>query len=85
MRKLSELSESEREVVVTAELLSDAFGRLGAMEPEGIGQVLALLQEAFAATVQSSEPRERVGFHHLVSMVVAFQDRDDDQQQQRAR
>jgi hypothetical protein len=85
MRKLIELSEVEREVVVTAEELTDAFGRLGTMEGDGVGQVLSLLQHAFAPTVESSEPRERTAFHYLIMMVQAFRDRDSQQQQKRMR
>ena len=85
MRKLSDLSEAEREVVVTAEVLTDAFGRLGAMEADGVGEVLSLLQHAFAPTVERSEPRERIAFHYLIMMVQAFRDSDSQQQQQRMR
>src|SRR5215475_218187 len=46
MRKLTELSEVEREVVAIAEVLTDAFGRLGTMEADGVGEVLSLLQHA---------------------------------------
>jgi hypothetical protein len=83
MRKLTELSEVEREVVATAEVLTDAFGRLGTMEADGVGEVLSLLQHAFAPTVESSEQRERVAFHHLIMMVQAFRDPAIQQQQQR--
>jgi hypothetical protein len=83
MRELTELSEAEREAVVTAEVLTDAFGRLGTMEADAVSEVLSLLQHAFAATIESSEPRERIAFHHLIMMVQAFRDPDIQQQQQR--
>jgi len=85
MRKLSELSEVEREVVATAEVLTDAFGRLGTMEADAVSGVLSLLQHAFAPTVESSAPRERIAFHHLTMMVQAFRDPDIQQAQQRMR
>jgi hypothetical protein len=83
MRKLAELSEAERAAVVTAEVLSEAFGQLGVMEADSVGQVLILLQQMFAPTVENSERRERIAFHHLVMMVQAFREDPDQLQQQR--
>jgi hypothetical protein len=83
MRKLAELSEAERAAIVTAEALSEAFGQLGAMEADGVAQVLILLQQMFAPTVENSERRERIAFHHLVMMVQAFNDHTNQQQQRR--
>jgi hypothetical protein len=84
MRKLAELSEAERAAIVTAEALSEAFGQLGAMEADGVEQVLILLQQMFAPTVENSERCERIAFHHLVMMVQAFRNHTN-QQQQRSR
>src|SRR5262245_4603297 len=72
VRKLADLSEAERAAIVTAEALSEAFGQLGAMKADGVEQVLILLQQMFAPTIENSERRERMAFHHLVMMVQAF-------------
>jgi len=85
MRKLAELSEAERAAIVTAEALSEAFGQLGAMETEAIEQVLILLQQMFVPTVENSERRERIAFHHLVMMVQAFQNDANQQLPRRMR
>src|SRR5262245_40091213 len=85
VRKLTELSEAERAAIVTAEALSEAFGQLGTMKADGVEQVLILLQQMFAPTIESSERRERMAFHHLVMMVRAFANDSSRKQPQPAR
>jgi len=74
MRRLSDLTLTQREAVVTAELLSDCFGRLGVMEGSGIEEVLIMLRQQFAASIDNSQPSEQLAYHHMIMMVQAFSD-----------
>ena len=76
MRRLSELTLTQREAVVTAELLCDCFGRLAVMEASGIEEVLIMLRQQFAASIDNSQPSERLAYHHMIMMVQAFSDTD---------
>jgi len=70
--KLTNLTLTQREAVITSGLLIDAFGRLGVMEPIGVEHVVDLLRAEFAASIDDSY--EQVAYRHLIAMVEAFRD-----------
>jgi len=74
--KLSNLTLTQREAIITSGLLIDAFGRLGVMESIGVEHVADLLRAEFAASIDDSQPCERAAYHHLIGMVMAFRDAD---------
>jgi hypothetical protein len=74
MRRLSELTLTQSEAVVTAERLCGCFGRLAVMEASGIEEVLIMLRQQFAASIDNSQPSERLAYHHMIMMVPAFSD-----------
>jgi len=74
--KLSDLTLTQREAIITSGLLIDCFGRLGVMEAIGVEHVVDLLRVEFAASINNSQPSERVAYHHMIAMVKAFRDAD---------